>query len=397
MLMAWGEGQTLGARFDEAAELGRLWHPHWKLGASYGGFTAALGRWLNELVPAVVRRFQRIMRALAGSHWTRCGWCALAADGSRIETPHTTANEAGLGCAGRDKTAPQVFLTTLWHMGLGLPWDFRLGPGTASERRLLEDMLRGLPPEALLVADAGFVGYELGGRILQAGASFLLRVGSNVQLLTELGFYLEERDGLVYLWPEKFRDQPPLVLRLVELKRGEQTIYLLTSVLDPAELSAQDASLLYEMRWGVEVFYRSYKQTLDRRTVKSRTPATALAEVAATMLGLWLLGLLAVSRLVARRIDPLQWSVAKARDAVRRAMRAPRTARPLGRSRPSGSLDRALARAQRDQYVRRGPKAARNYPRKKRQRPPGPPKIKTATPHQIRLANRLKQKLTLAA
>ena len=100
MLMAWGEGQTLGARFDEAAELGRLWHPHWKLGASYGGFTAALGRWLNELVPAVVRRFQRIMRALAGSHWTRCGWCALAADGSRIETPHTTANEAGLGCAG---------------------------------------------------------------------------------------------------------------------------------------------------------------------------------------------------------------------------------------------------------------------------------------------------------
>jgi hypothetical protein len=258
MLMAWGEGQTLGARFDEASELGRLWHPHWKLGASYGGFTAAVGRWRDELVPAVVRRFQRVMRRLAGRYWMRCGWCALAADGSRIEAPHTTANEQGLGCAGRDKTAPQVFLTTLWHMGLGLPWDFRLGPGTDSERRHLEDMLPSLPPEALLVADAGFVGYELCGRVLQAGGSFLLRVGSNVQLLTELGYYTLERDGLVYLWPEKFRDQPPLVLRLIELKRGKQTIYLVTNVLDPAELSDEDASLLYEMRWGVEVYQPEY-------------------------------------------------------------------------------------------------------------------------------------------
>jgi len=395
--MAWGEGQTLGARFEEASELGRLWHPHWKLGASYGGFTAALGRWLNELAPAVARRFQRIMREMAGSHWTRCGWCVLAVDGSRIEAPHTAANEQGLGCAGRDKTAPQVFLTTLWHMGLGLPWDFRLGPGTDSERRHLEGMLEGLPSKTLLVADAGFIGYELCGRILQAGSSFLLRVGSNVQLLTELGYYTLERGGLVYLWPEKFRNQPPLVLRLIELKRGKQTIYLVTNVLEGAELSDQDASLLYEMRWGIEVFYRSYKQTLDRRTVKSRTPATALAEVAATMLGLWLLGLVTVSRLVARRVDPLHWSVAKARDVVRRAMRAPTTARRGGRGRPPRNLDRALAQAQRDPYIRRGPKAARNYPRKKRERPPGPPKIQTATPHQIRLAKQLKQKLTLAA
>jgi len=397
MLMAWAEGQTLATRFEEACELGRLWHPHWKLGESYGGFTAALGRWSEELAPAVVRRFQRVMRPLAGRHWLRCGWCALAADGSRIETPHTTANEAGLGCAGREKTAPQVFLTTLWHMGLGLPWDFRLGPGTDSERRHLEDMLPSLPPRALLVADAGFVGYELCCRILQAGASFLLRVGSNVQLLTELGYYAEECDGLVYLWPEKFRDQPPLVLRLIELKRGKQTIYLLTNVLEPAEFCDQDAGLLYEMRWGVEVFYRSYKQTLDRRAVKSRTPATAWAEVAATMWGLWLLGLLSARRLIARRVDPLEWSVAKARDAVRRAMRAPRTARHPGRRRSPHSLDHALAYARRDRYVRRGPKAARNYPRKKQERPPGPPKLQTATQHQIRVANRLKQKLTLAA
>ena len=395
--MAWGEGQTLGTRFDAACELGRLWHPHWKLGESYGGFTAALGRWMDELVPAVVRRFQRMIREMALSHWRRCGWCALAVDGSRIEAPHTAANEQGLGCAGRDKTAPQVFLTTLWHMGLGLPWDFRLGAGTDSERRHLEEMLPDLPAETLLVADAGFVGYELCGRILQAGSAFLLRIGSNRRLLTELGFHAQERPGLVYLWPQKFRHQPPLVLRLIELNRGKQTIYLVTNVLDAAKLSNQDASLLYEMRWGVEVFYRSYKQTLDRRIVLSRTPATSLAEVQATMLGLWLLGLLAVRRLVGHGIDPLRWSVAKSRDAVRRAMRAPITSAQRGHCRRLPNLDHALAHARRDQYVRRRPKAARNYPRKKRERPPGPPKIQTATKHQIRIAKAIKQKLTRAA
>jgi hypothetical protein len=395
--MAWGEGQTLGARFEAACELGRGWHRHWKLGASYGGFTAALSAWTEELVPAVVRRFQRMMRELAPARWTRCGWCALAVDGSRIETPHTAANEQGLLCAGRDKTAPQVFLTTLWHMGWGLPWDFRLGPGTASEQRHLEQMLPDLPQGALLVADAAFVGYELCGRILQAGSSFLLRVGSNRELLTDLGYHAEERQGLVYLWPEKFRHLPPLVLRLVQLTRGNQTIYLLTNVLDAAQLSDRQAGTLYELRWGVEVFYRSYKQTLDRRVVKSRTPATALAEVAATMLGLWLLGLLSVKRLELRGVDPLRWSVAKSRNAVRRTMRAPIAGPQRAPGQRPFQLHAALTHAVRDRYRRRGAKAARNYPRKKRERPPGPPKIKPATTHQRRIAKELRKKLAPAA
>jgi hypothetical protein len=396
LLMAWSEGQTLGARFEAASELGRLWHRHWKLGASYGGFTAALVAWTEELIPAVVARFQRMMRQLASAHWMRFGWCAIAVDGSRIEAPHTAANEQGLGCAGRDKTAPQVFLTTLWHMGLGLPWDFRLGPGTASEQRHLDEMLTGLPPGALLVADANFVGYELCTRILQAGSSFLLRVGSNRELLTELGYHSHERQGLVYLWPERFRHQPPLVLRLVKLSRGPKTIYLLTNVLSTAKLSDSRASTIYEMRWGIEVFYRSYKQTLDRRTVMSRTPATALAEVAATMLGLWLLGMLTVRRLSAEGIDPLRWSVARARNAVRHTMRAP-LGNPPRDSRRSSNLEHLLRLARCDCYPRRGPKTVRNYPRKKRERPPGPPKIKKASPHQRHIAKRLKQTINKAA
>jgi hypothetical protein len=400
--MSWDEGQTIRARFDHSCELGRTLHGHWRLGESYGGFAQALERTSPTLVPGLVRRFQRQMRGLAGAHWLCRGWCAFAADGTRIETPHTAANEAQLGCAGKQKSAPQVYLTSLWHLGLGLPWDFRTGRGVDSERRQLEDMLAGLPERSLIVADAGFCGYETCCRILQAGCSFLLRVGSNITLLTDLGFAFEERDGLVSLWPLKFRDRPPLLLRLIVLCRGQQTIHLLTNVLDFHELSDADASGFYALRWPTaEVGYRSYKQTLDRRTLLSRTPATCLVEAQWTLLGLWLLGLLCVSRQSSpntqqRHDEPRRWSPAKARDAVRRAVRFS-TQRPgRGRSRRV-SLGAALRQARHDAYVRRRSKTARNYPRKKKEKPPGPPKIKPATARQTRQAARLREKLTAAA
>src|SRR5437763_7096374 len=95
----------------------------------------------------------------------------------------SAANEEAFGIAGKKKTGPQQFLTALFHAGSGLIWDFRRGPARASERSHLLEMLADLPPEALLLADAGFSGYEFLQKVLESKRSFLVRVGSNVQLL----------------------------------------------------------------------------------------------------------------------------------------------------------------------------------------------------------------------
>jgi len=387
--MAWDEGQTLLARWEHAKDAALAWHPSWKLGTSYSGFTEALTRGSDALLGPIKARLRRCMLHIAPRHTRRLGWWAFAVDGTRLETPHVVANEAGLGCAGREKTGPQVFVTTLWHMGTGLPWDFRTGPGTDSERRHLETMVDDLPDRSLLVGDAGFAGYQLCRKIHDSGRFFLFRVGSNITLLTELGYEYQEHDGRVYLWPQKRRDQPPLVLRLIRLARGKQTVYLLTNVLWPQDLSEEEAAILYEMRWGIEVFYRSCKQTLTRRRLASRTPATCLVEAQWTLVGIWLLGLMTVDQLAQRGVDPLEISFAKARDAVRRAMRRA-TSTPLRfRGSRRGLLRRELAAAVKDRYRRRHPKHARNYPRKKRERPPGPPKIRSATLHEQSLAKQL--------
>jgi hypothetical protein len=383
MIMTWEEGQNLSTRFENACATARATHRHWTLGTSYSGFAEALERSTPPLAQALKRRFQREMLRIAGPYQNRGRWLAFAVDGTRLETPHTAANERDLGCAGKDKAAPQVFLTTLWHMGTGLPWDYRVGPGTASERAHLKQMVPDLPPEALVVADAGFVGYALCLRLLRHGQHFLLRVGGNITLLKDLGYSQEEHEGLVYLWPQKHRRCRPLVLRLIVLRQGQQEVSLLTNVLDPAQLTDAEAATLFAMRWGEEVFYRSYKQTMQRRKLLSRRAGTCLAEAQWTLLGLWLLGLMTVSRLIDEGIDPLAMSVARARDAVRQAMRDRRPRRG------PWSLKGMLRAAVKESYVRHTSKTARNYPRKKREKPPGPPKIQSATEAEVKRARKL--------
>jgi Transposase DDE domain len=385
LLMCWSAEKALTDRFDEVRDVLRSLFPHWRLGVSYTGWYEAQARWITVLQPALARRLRQQMQQRAGRYETREGWCAFAVDGSRFECPRSAANQADLGCAGKVRTAPQLFLTTLWHMGTGLPWDFRIGPGKSSERRHLEAMLADLPAKALVVADAGFSGYDLYTRILSAKRSFLLRVGSNVRLLKKLRMTPSEDESTVYLWPDKKGNRPPLVLRLIVIRRGKKAVYLVSNERDETALSQRSATLLYEMRWGVEVFFRSCKQTLEKRTMRSRTAESARCELTWAVFGIWLLGLMSVAGMIEQGQDPLQWSVAKSRRRVRLAMRQAGKPRPRGRQR---TLREELAEATQDGYRRQGSKTARNWPRKKKEKPPGAPEIKVATSQQRKNAKR---------
>ena len=384
VLLSWESGGSLGQRFAATRLTLRQWWPKKPLGRTYQGFIKALVRLSPQLLAAVMARLRTVLRQTAGPYWWREGQVAFAVDGSRVECPRTAANERALGCAGRKKTGPQVFVTTLYHLGTGLPWAFRQGPGTDSERTHLREMVAVLPGGSLVVADAGFIGYELLATVLAAGHHVLFRVGRNVTLLRELGCAVACRGDTVYLWPQQQQaaELPPLVLRLIVVGAGRRKVYLVTE-LSAEELSQEQAEVLYRLRWGVEVFYRSLKQTLEHRRMQSRAPAQAQGEVAWSLVGLWLLGLLSVSRRVAGGHDPLGLSAALAIRQVRLALRQDR------RSVDGDWLTRRLGRAVKDGYQRRRPKKARHWPHKKKERPPGSPKVLMATAEQVRLAQRL--------
>jgi hypothetical protein len=357
-------------------------------GRTYQGFMKAQRRIPRKMVGYLKDHLRQHHQQVAGAFWERFGWVPIACDGSRVEVPRTTRNQARLGCAGREKTGPQLFVTTLYHMGTGLPWDWHIGKGTESERNHLRRMLAKLPPESLIVADAGFTGYALMQAILASGLSFLIRAGSNVSLLSGLDLEWEIRNDeqAVWLWPQNQRHLPPLKLRLIRLQRvshGGGEMCLLTNVFDQERLPDETAAILYRMRWGVELFYRSYKQTLGQQKLRSKSPRAARWELHWGMTALLLLGLMSVAQIVGRGRDPLSLSVAQALRVVRQAMRSPR------RWRGRGNLGVRLAEALKDEYRRQSSKTAHDWPRKKREKPPGTPKVRAATEDESRCAQKI--------
>jgi hypothetical protein len=265
----------------------------------------------------------------------------------------------------------------------GLPWGWVRGRGDASEDGQLRRLLKELPERTLLLMDAGFPHYGLLRVLLENGHEFIVRVGANVSLLRGLGWRYQQQGSIVLLWPRSQRRCPPLVLRLVEVRHGRKRVDLLTSVTYRELLTDGEIALLYRLRWGVEVLYRTFKRTLEHHTMRSDTPGRARIELDWYLVGLWMLGLMTLEPRPPHRRLHERWSAARAISCVRHAMRQAR------RPRRAGGLRAGLRRAVQDSYVRLRPKRARHYPRKKVCPPAGRPQIRMATPSELMAAQAL--------
>lgn len=390
ILMCWAPGKTLRDRFAKAHDgLVGLYKSRKRPGKSYQGFMARLLEQSAGLLTVVCQALQKAVRRTAGAAWRVEGWLVFGVDGSRIDCPLTAANEQAFGCAGKKKTGPQQLLTTLMHVGTGLIWAWRRGDAASSERGHLREMLDVLPAGSLLLADAGFTGYDLLEELGRRGIDFLIRVGSNVRLLEKLGYAVDEHEGIVYLWPgrQQKRGLDPLVLRRIVLNDGRnRRIHLLTSVQQTDRLSEAQAGRLYRLRWGVELLYRALKQTLERRKMLSDSPRRAEVELDWTMVGLWLLGLLGLQAQQQQGQTPDRWSVAATLRVIQRALdKGHATCRQDG-------LQQNLAGCLKDCYDRSSSKQSRHRKNKKTERPPGAPKIRMADQAEVLQAQGLSAK-----
>lgn len=390
ILLAWAPETTLADRFASARDaLVKMYPSRLRPGRSYAGFLAALRRRSQKLLALLIEHLRRRMEQTAGECWKIGRWTVFAADSSKLDCPMTLGNEKELGCASKAGSWPQMVLATLVHLGTGLPWAWRLGPACSSERQLVQQMLEDLPLHALLVADAGFTGFAFLQTILACGHQFIIRVGSNVRLIEKLGYAVSEHDGIVYLWPKEMQkcQMAPLVLRRVTVVDGRnRRMVLLCSVLEESLLSDGQVAEIYRRRWGIELFYRTLKQTMGRGKLLSDAPWHAQMEGDWTMLGLWMVGLILPEAKVAQTPKP---SVARALKAVREAMG--------GRIRPGHrTLNTVLRLAVLDNYQRRKGKAARHWPHKKRPAPPGEPLARMAQASEVLEAERIKERRRVA-
>ena len=390
--------------------------------ASYQALTNALNRYSSQLVPILCTRMQGLMKECDHGSFRIGLWLVLAIDGSRLKVPRTLKNERRFckpkkktkkrkkpktqKCGKRTKSptrqrtrknprpeGPLMWLTMIWHVGQRLPWYWKIGPAYSSERHHVMEMLqeREFPENTLFCADGGYIGYDFWRSIHDQDHHFLMRVGSNVQLLKSLG-YVRERNGIVYCWPQRKRTkkQLPLVLRLLHFKDARNNnMYLVTNLLKESLLSRRQAGEIYRRRWGIEIQFRSLKQTFGRTKLRSRTPERAMVELEWSLVGLWMIQLLAHKEQIKARDPDQLTSIATVLRVVRQMMQRDKEV-----PKRTECFAKQLAQAVTDDYQRKSTKTSRDYPRQKRQKVIGKPNIMAATKEH---KERLKKFLDIAA
>jgi hypothetical protein len=165
--MVFCEADALTDQFDDARyHVTRMFPTRRRVGRSYTGFVKQLIALGSRLLEPIVANNRKHIQRIASQNWQWRGFVLMAVDGSRVNAPRSLPNQQTLGCTKQGKAGPQMWLTALMHLGTGLPWAWRIGKANESERTHLREMLGLMPTNALLIADAGFVGYDLMRQII---------------------------------------------------------------------------------------------------------------------------------------------------------------------------------------------------------------------------------------
>lgn len=399
VLFAWSDAPKMTECFEKATKLSQRLFGVLAV-ETFQGMVRAAVTYGPELIPRLWTRLQTLMEQIAPQHFRIGKWLPLAVDGSRFTTPRTRSNERAFAAKkyGSGKMAqsrakwknkkkrskklstpvkPQIWLTLVWHMGLKLPWCWKTGPSNSSERDHLIELIgsQEFPENTLFCGDAGFTGYEFWHAILQQGHHFLVRVGGNVRLLKNLG-HARQGDGVVCLWPNAVarRKQPPIIVRLIEVKNEIGSMYLVTSVLSDRQLSTSALKRLYPLRWGIELHFRAVKQTYRRGNLRSRNADHALVELEWSLIALTMIQLLGIREQQKIEIPPEQSSVAQAIAAIRHAIDTWNEHVPR-----SSSMTIQLREATKDEYTRTKSKTARYQPNFKDKPSTGGPELVRAS------------------
>ena len=230
------------------------------------------------------------------------------------------------------------------------------------------------------------MGYPLWAAILAAGHHFLVRVGANVNLLTERTDCTLEGNQTVLSWPQDAvrTNLPPLRLRLVKVRVGKTWMWLLTSVAESRQLNLKTIRELYKKRWGIEVEFRGLKQTLDKRDLRCRNEARVKTELHWSLMGMAIAELFAQKEQLSKRRpptnrlpDPTYRSLAGTMRTLRWSLHHLDDIAEVGES-----LTVKLQEAVTDTYERTAGKAARYRPDNPDKKPLGDPKLRTLKPQE---------------
>jgi hypothetical protein len=281
-------------------------------------------------VPPLRRLFEEVARPMAAHQTVGAsyrGWRLMGLDGTTLDLPDTPDNARAFGrprTARADGAFPQLRLLALCELGTRALCGLLIKPGRRGEQVMAGPLLDRLGPGMLLIWDRGFFGFPLAERVLRTGAHLLARVPANAALtpIRRLpdGSYLAE------LRPPRGVPGPGLAVRVIEYTHDDphrpgcgKRNRLLTDLLNPDDLPAAEAPVVYHQRWEQELAFGELKTHLSGRAVpiRSKAPAGVVQEVYGLVLAYYLIRRVVHDAAVTGSVDPDRLSFAAAVRVVR--------------------------------------------------------------------------------
>jgi hypothetical protein len=331
-----------GQGYEEVMRLlvgGLEWLGRWRRAQAVPS-TAAIAKARARLGPGPLRAlFETVARPLAAPE-TRGAWYRglrlVAIDGTVLDVPDTAENEDRFGRPGSGRgegggAFPQVRLVGVGECGTHAIFAAAMGSCLTAEKALAEQVLAALAPGMLVLADRGFLGYDLWRQAAGTGAGLLWRASASFALpVLEVlpdGSYLSR---LVPGHHGPLRTAGPVTVRVVEYTIDDGTApesehYRLVTTLTGAERApAAELAALYAQRWEFETALDEIKthQRGARAVLRSKYPDGVEQEVWGFLLVHWAIRDLMHTAALDAGIDPDRVSFLRTLRMARRSVTA---------------------------------------------------------------------------
>ena len=265
------------------------WRESWKAPSGSAIFQARR-RLGFEAVRALFVRVARPLAPDGAPSAFLAGRRLVAIDGTTFDVADTPVNDAFFGRPGVNKgersAFPQARVVGLVECGTHAIFAAVTGTCATGEVTLARELLASLEPGMLCLADRGFYGFKLWEAAQDTGADLLWRIKANQRLdpieVVADGSFLAK----IFEISNFKRRGAGIVVRVVEYTiddgRTNDTEYrLITTMLDPAVITATEMAVGYSQRWEIESVFDELKthQRGPRIVLRSKSPDLVQQEI----------------------------------------------------------------------------------------------------------------------
>ena len=217
------------------------------------------------------------------------GWRLVSLGGGTFDVADEPALEAAFGRPGGghgESAFPQVRIVSLVENGSHVLFATKMAGCNIGELTLARQVIPALSAGMLCLADRNFFGFDLWALAQETGPDLLWRIKQGRDLPEDErladGSYLSR----VHPGDHRKRHSDGIKVRVIDYRLygvadAEPMYRLVTTILDPAQASAQELAALYHERWEIETVFGELKTHLrgSKIVLRSKTPDLVRQEI----------------------------------------------------------------------------------------------------------------------